>query len=184
MAKKSKKANKVAETNVAVENVVEEVFGPSPSPAGIDWNVGVSEETKAAYEASKKNGGSKEAEVEKVIETQTEIPVGGFNRNGLDAMLTGHIGPEVVVNVAQKVSKKSSRIKLSGGYRGTVRDMLLADKTGEEIIKTIAAMYMEKEGKSYEYGFGRGKRILGDMELEMKRGIFGKKEDTEEVVNA
>jgi len=60
-----------------------------------------------------------------------------------------------------------------------VRDMLLADKTGEEIIKTIAAMYMEKEGKSYEYGFARGKRILGDMELELKRGVFGKAEDKE-----
>ena len=57
--------------------------------------------------------------------------------------------------------------------------MLLADKTGEEIIKTIAAMYMEKEGKSYEYGFARGKRILGDMELELKRGVFGKAEDKE-----
>ena len=171
MAKKSKKANKAAATDVAVQNVVENVFGTVP--VGMDWNVGVSAEAVAAYE-NKSNGGSKEAEVEKAVETQAEIPVSGFNRNGLDAMMMENIGPEVVVNVAQKVTKKSSRIKLSGGYRGTVRGMLLADKTGEEIIKTIAAMYQEKEGASYEYGFARGKRILGDMELELKREVFGK----------
>jgi hypothetical protein len=186
MAKKSKKANKVAETNVAVQDVVEEVFG---APAGIEWNVGVSEETKknaldltpkpginwdeiylgAEVEENKSNGGSAKA-----VETQAEIPVGGFNRNGFDAMLTEQIGPEVVVNVAQKVSKKS-RIVIGKGYRGTVRDMLLENKTGEEIIKKVAAMYQEK-GKSYEYGFDRGKRILGDMELELKRGVYGKED--------
>ena len=191
MAKKAKKANKVAENNVAVQTV-EQVFAPE----GMNWDIGVSEETKkgaldltpkaginwdevylgAEVEENKSNGGSKKAEVIEAEVIEAVIPVGGFNRAGMDAMLTEQIGPEVVVNVAQKVTKKSTRIKLSGGYRGTVREMLLENKTGEEIIKAIAAMYQEKEGKSYEYGFARGKRILGDMELELKRGVFSKEE--------
>ena len=179
MAKKSKKVKVADIANVATQNVVEEVFGPSPSPVGIEWNVGVDPAVRDAFYAAqeaakvgKGNGGPKEAEVEKVIETQAEIPVGGFNRAGLDAMLEERVGPEMVVNVAQKVTKKGSRIKLSGGYRGTVRKMLIDGETGEAIIKKIASMYQEK-GMSYEYGFDRGKRILGDMELELKRGVFG-----------
>lgn len=185
MAKKSKKVKAADIANVAVATV-EQVF----APAGMAWNVGVDEETKknaldltpkeginwdevylgAEVEENKDNGNSMKA-----VEEKAEIPVGGFNRAGMDAMLSERIGPEVVVNVAQKVTKKSTRIKLSGGYRGTVRDMLLAGEGGEAIIKKIASMYQEK-GMSYEYGFDRGKRILGDMELEMKRGVFSKEE--------
>jgi hypothetical protein len=186
MAKKAKKANKVAEVNVATQNVVEDVFGTAP--VGMFFEVGVSAEAVAAYE-NKGNGGSKEVfdaggncpfltdevevKEEKAVETQAvEIPVGGFNRAGMDALMTEQIGPETkVVNVAKAVRK--SKIRLSGGYRGTVRQMLLENATGEQIIKTIAAMYME-EGKSYEYGFDRGKRILGDMERELKLGVFSK----------
>ena len=169
MAKKSKKSSKkVAEVSMAVQTV-EEVF--APSPAGIEWNVGVSAEAVAAYEAAKNNGGSKEAEVAKAEVIEAEIPVGGFNRNGMDALMAGNIAPEVVVVNVAKAAKKS-RIKLSGGYRGTVREMLLEGKGGEEIISTIAAMYVAV-GMSYEYGFDRGKRILGDMELEMNRKVFG-----------
>ena len=165
MAKKSKKAKSaVAEVSLAVQTV-EEVF--APSPAGIEWNVGVSEEARVAYE-NKSNGGSKEAEV---IEAEIQIPVGGFNRNGMDFMMAESIAPEViVVNVAKAVKK--SRVNLTDGYRGTVRKMLLEKKNGEEIVLTIAAMYVEK-GMSYEYGFDRGKRILGDMELELKKEVFG-----------
>ena len=181
MAKKSKKVKAADIANVATQNVVEEVFGSSP--VGIEWNVGVDPAVRDAFYAAqeaakvgKGNGGPKEAEIEKAIEMQAvEIPVGGFNRAGLDAMLEERVGPEVVVNVAQKVTKKGSRIKLSGGYRGTVRQMLIDGETGEAIIKKIASMYQEK-GMSYEYGFDRGKRILGDMELELKRGVFSKEE--------
>mgnify|MGYP001230954046 CR=1 FL=1 len=188
MAKKTKKGNK---GNLQEVQTVEQVF----APVGMVWNPGVSEETKknaldltpkagidwdevylgAEVEENKSNGGSKEAEVAVEVKAEVieaEIPVGGFNRNGMDAMLTGNIGPEVVVNVAQEVTKKSTRLKLSGGYRGTVREMLLAGEGGEAIIKKIASMYQEK-GMSYEYGFDRGKRILGDMALELKKGVYG-----------
>ena len=169
MAKKAKKANKVAASDVAVQNVnvVEDVFGTAP--VGMDWNVGVSAEAVAAYE-NKNNGGSKEAQVKAEV-IEAEIPVGGFNRNGMDFMLTESIAPEVIVVNVAKVVKKSSRVNLSDGYRGTVRKMLLEGKGGEEIVLTIAAMY-EKEGKSHEYGFDRGKRNLGDMERELKMGDF------------
>ena len=97
MAKKAKKANKVAASDVAVQNVnvVEDVFGTAP--VGMDWNVGVSAEAVAAYE-NKNNGGSKEAQVKAEV-IEAEIPVGGFNRNGMDALMTESIAPEVVVVV-------------------------------------------------------------------------------------
>jgi hypothetical protein len=193
MAKKSKKAKAVAETNVAVEDV----FG---SPVGMNWEVGGIDPTKAldltpkaginweeiyeAAEAEGGNGGPKEAKVE---EKKTEIAVGGFNRNGMDFMMAGTITPETVVVNVVKVTKKS-RVVIGHGYRGTVRDMLLNGATGEEIIKKIANMYIEKGGDipagfdtMENYGLFRGKRILQDMIRDKNRGLYGKSEVKEEV---
>jgi len=165
--KKAKKAKKNVAAEPAVVAVVEEVFGAETvSPAVVANSIGESSPAMVTY-ANKGNGGSPEAETKKA-ET--------FNRNGVDALMTAGLpGNDTLVIDTTKPAKKS-RIALTGGYRGTVREMILAGNTGEEIIKKIAGMY-EATGQSHEYGMNRGKRILQDMLRDQKRGIFGVQEN-------
>jgi hypothetical protein len=171
---KKKKTNKAAVAEVGVS----EVQAPVSVPAGIDRNPGVDPKIVQA-EAENSNGSNGKGFVPNIVvqkadenKAELEIPVGGFNRNGMDALLTESIGISTTKVVDAAKPQKKSRIAMSGGYRGTVRQMLLDGKTGEEIVKAIAAKYMEA-GKDEEYGKGRGKRILQDMLRDKDRGEFG-----------
>jgi len=52
------------------------------------------------------------------------------------------------------------------GFRGTVRNLLLAGDPEGVIIQKIAAIYVEK-GKTQEYGIARGKKIFYDIHKEL-----------------
>lgn len=161
MAKGTKKnrKNKKADVNQAVTSM-DEVF--NEAPVGIDWNVGVDPALVAASYATEEvvDGGNGSAEKE------LEIPIGGFNRNGMDAMMEG----EILVIDSSKPEKKS-RLVYGTGFRGTAWKILTEGGSGEDVIKAISEIYKGK-GKDEEYGKARGKRILTDVQRMMGRGYY------------